>query len=546
MNDQDRKNLAGYWMGGAIANFPRIFWSNGNSKKFDDRINRSIFSSNWDRGIDPSLREAYISGGPEKLAREGFRVFGRHIPVTESPFVPSDLSQSGKYKPDPYGGYLESDVITVTPSAQSQRFLDNKIDKQIGGSGADMLWGNPEKPRYEYARGNLRSVGAIPSDNPAAYITRVTLDPEDKGNYLFTREIQELTEAGKPIPQWGQHPVNDDLMYNKNLISRGGLTTASDVFTKLKELGVEPPERRLADSAHYFKSLTERLAEELGTSEFEALRDIASPEPEMGNPSRNLGSLPRPKGIRFFEAAPDAQLAAGISTRESSEVDTPISRRRRTTIFQPFSGLNDKYLVDSHHLVAQDRYFRVNPEISNPHPRLFPTIGGKLKGHLGGITSTTLMSPEIFNQLEAGNYGEAAIQTGSSYAVGDAMQRATNLGLDQLARRGISAPAQFVAGASAPLAAIPIAAMAERSTPSIDSKSLDDSDPRKIHISKNTPSLLGQYGPDNAFAELPAEEQRRIRALPDWDQRNKVLPIGNQILNNTKRLAGQIFDFFTP
>lgn len=542
MNPEDTKNLGGFAIGGVASILPGIFGSN--STRFDDRINRSIFSSDWDPGIDPELKKSYISGGPDALAREGYRAFGRHIPVTESSFIPSDLSQSGQFNNNLFDvDRFDTDVITVTPSAKSQRFLDTKLDQQVGGSGADMLWGNADRPRYEYARGNIRSVGAIPSDNPAAYLTRVNLDPDDKGNYLFTREIQKLSESGKPIPAWGQHPVNDDLMYSKQLINKGGLTTAADVYTKLKELGVDPPQRRLYDSASYFEMLTKRLAEELNTTEFEALRSLASPEPNLGDPSRNLGQLPQTKGMRFFEASPDNQLKAGISTRESADVETPLSRRKRTTIFQPTVNgpFRDPYEVDSFHGILQDRYFKVNPEISKPHPRNFPNVGSKLRGHLGGITATTLMSPEIVNQLDQGKYGEAAIQAGHSYAVGDGLQRLTNLGLDQLARRGISAPAQVVSTVSAPLAAIPIAAMAERSTPQTDWNTVPDSDRRKSHLVINQPTSFGKSGPDYSFADLPKDEQLRIRSLSDWEQRNKALPLGNQLLNNIQRFAGQFF-----
>ena len=112
------------------------------------------------------------------------------------------------------------------------------------------------------------------------------------------------------------------------------------------------------------------------------------------------------------------------------------------------------------------------------------------------------MDPQINQALQRGDYSQAALVGGTGIAAGVAGEAAAKRGLAELAKRGVTAPLRMAAAVSAPLAAIPLAATAERSTPMTRAQVQRDR--------RDNPANYGAQGP-SANPQLRRAEAARLR-----------------------------------
>jgi hypothetical protein len=111
------------------------------------------------------------------------------------------------------------------------------------------------------------------------------------------------------------------------------------------------------------------------------------------------------------------------------------------------------------------------------------------------------MDPQINQALQKGDYAEAALVGGTGVAAGVAGEAAVKRGLAELAKRGMVAPLKIASTAAAPLAAIPLAAAAERSQPITKAQLRKDR--------QENPANYGAQGPSANPQLLRAEAARR-------------------------------------
>lgn len=487
--------------------------------------------------FDPSLRERYLTQGPYALIdKPTFDRVQELVPSGYSEFKPSDLSRAGT-STSPDGESIRRQ-ITVSPSAQPRRLsYEGLTEADLGPDGQKgYIWANPEQPQYGYAAGNYNRGGAQSSSNPAVNFLDVDMPESKSGPFATTGEV--VRSSGFAANRtWGQRDYGEgaradgDVLFPKESIRGRREVTAADVFTDARRRGFNLEAGDFSkDPGRAFKELVEGYAERRGMTPVQALESVATPVPPLGTSDRFAGSLPIFEQFAASQANPENLQRSGIGT-----------------VFQRSGGGQGRhegrlFLDSGTDTWSPTRHFEINPKLVKPESR----AGNFLRrqsgvGLLAGLDLA--LDPGINKALQEGRTADAVLQGGLSVGGGVLTEAATKRGLSALANRGITAPLQLASQAAPPLAAIQIAALAERSTPAVDWTKEDRSNPAVARVINRNPSLVGQSGPDAPYwFNYPEEERRRIEALPARVRQVKTLPIGNQALynlNNERRYAGQ-------
>lgn len=428
-------------------------------------IDRAVQSKNYfDKDIDPRLKKLYLNQGAQGLKYNAGNILKELIPPSStSPFIPADLSMAGKYKE-----ILENitpinypvDNITVTPGPNPGRFATSELtsidtDEAQGSKG--YIWGNPETPQWTYASGNWNK-NPNTTPNPALYMTRLDLPPENKGRFKRTDEvIQDPTLIEKR--QWGQRggTSEGDLYFPKENIKARGEVTAADLYTKIKNYGFDPGPMSIneKDPGGYFQNLADKLATLEGTPERpmpmkEMLENIATPVPTFGSSERERGAVPLFKEFDILNTPLEQRNKIGINKIFLDELDEDFARSHA---YNPVSI--DRQAVQ----LAIPRGLSTTP--STAVGRSFGNVN-QLKS--GGFLAGALYSPEVFKELEKKQYGSALIKAGSAAATGSLMDAAVRTGVVNAAKAGITLPARALAYANPAVAAVSMATLAPGSS----------------------------------------------------------------------------------
>lgn len=406
---------------------------------FAESINRSLFLNEDPlfNEADPELKKAYIKDGKFGLLGKHNDAFAKYIGEGQD-YSPADVSNAGKFLQDKIK-QNRSSILTVTPEGISRRFESAGVDDGVGGGSSATLWGNPETPQYGYAKGNL-GVKEVTGSNPSAQFSAVELPPEDRTDYLRTTDA---TDVGAEKRGWGQfnNHKSGDMHFGKEYRKAGGLTTANDIYTYLKNKGANPPmPSGLPDRDLY--NLTKALAENLKTSEYDALESIASPAPTFGPSTRDLGQLPNMTA--FDLTHPNAPKAGVGSFFKEADIDN-----------SPFGGTNLATEVP----IKDGRAVEFSDIIENfKDGEGVKGVGNRLtRVGMGGLAGTLFTSPEIAKDIRNEQYGSAFGKAGAAYGTGEVVSSLANQGVKILQNKGITSAPKIAASAGTVLA--PFAAM---------------------------------------------------------------------------------------
>ena len=405
--------------------------------KFTDRVRRADFLyDNWEDSLygpdgqqfgfsraDPRLTKAFINRGTLGLDLVADDVFADAVGKTTE-FAPADISQAGQFKP----GMGRQSILTVTPEPTSQRFASKGVG-DIGGGPSATLWGNDREPQYSYARGNY-GVERVDSQNPSAHFSEVKLPRDQRREYLTTggANAEGSTNTG-----WGRN-VGDDLHFSKDFRKAGGLTTANDIVTYLRQQGESVPALFANEGAENLEKLTKKLSEVTGKREYQALQNLASPQPTWGAPTRELGQLPITTGFDFRGGD---TLKAGVNT--FFEVDNPNNPDPDFRQVSPYTDLpSDAKVGVRRNVIDVDFPQDLREVFEKPKPPLQRFAGNRLAGAAGSL----LISPEAARNLSDGLPIHAAAQLVLGGGLGELTGRGFNRVIDAATKRGIvSAPA---------------------------------------------------------------------------------------------------------
>ena len=467
-----------------------------------DQAERSVALADAGAGdLDQTLRQRYLNQGPYALVTDdAFDKVNAYVPPGQSGFEPSDLSQAGGF-----GQILQEGKdanpdlqrqITVSPGPQPRRLSYEGLNADdLGETGQKgYIWANPEQPQFGYAAGNFNR-GKQPSRNPAVNLLAVNMPADQQRRFMTTGEVVKddtfVTDRG-----WGQRGFESgDVMFPKENILGRAEVTAADIYTRMQDLGLSHElgdfER---DPGKAFKELADSYAEAMKTTPAAALQDLATPVPALGVSERKAGSLPVREQFYLAGATPEAVRRSGIGTvyigadHPAAAVRLPEERR----LFLE-SADDRRWNVTQH--------FEVNPSLVNP--KNGPGAFLRRQSGAGVLSGLSLaMDPQINQALQRGDYSQAALVGGTGIAAGAVGEAAAKRGLAELAKRGVTAPLRMAAAVSAPLAAIPLAATAERSTPMTRAQVQRDR--------RDNPANYGAQGP-SANPQLRRAEAARLR-----------------------------------
>lgn len=419
------------------------------NESFADRVRRADFlSENWEDAIgsadqqafgfkraDPRLKQAYIDQGVLGVERVAPDVFADTVGKTTE-FVPADISGAGAFKPK--AG--QQSILTVTPEAESQRFASPDAGGAGGGSSAT-LWGNDREPQYSYARGNY-GVERVDSANPSAHFSAVELPRNSQQEYMTTGRANA---AGPGNQGWGRN-FGNDLHFAKDFRKAGGLTTANDIVTYLRERGAAVPALYEGDGAGNLEKLTKRLSEVTGKRDYNALQSIASPQPTWGSPTRELGQLPVTKELSFRDGD---KLKAGVGT--FFELENP---NRPDPSFRAINGYWETGLPSDAKAGIKRELVGVDFDDVQPQGKGLRGFAGS---RLSGLLGSSLISPEAARDFRDGKPVHAVTKLVLGGGLGELTGMGANKVIDEAVKRGmVSAPAiaRGFGQALAPVAAV--------------------------------------------------------------------------------------------
>lgn len=420
-------------------------------ESFKDRVRRADFiSDNWEDNLysndesgqsfgfkrsDPRLRKAFINQGVHGVNYAASDVFADNVGKTTE-FAPADISGAGAFKPAPG----QKTILTVTPEAESQRFASPDASGAGGGSSAT-LWGNDREPQTSYARGNY-GVERVKSANPSAHFSAVELPSGSRQEYMTTGSANA---AGAGNQGWGRN-TGDDLHFSKDFRKAGGLTTANDIVTYLRQRGEEVPALIEHDGAGNLEKLTKKLSKVTGKRDYSALQSIASPQPTWGAPTRELGQLPVTTGLNFKEGN---RMRAGVGT--FFELENP---NRPDPSFTSVGHYMDSGLTsDARPGISRKVIDADNFELPPQRNRFRHFAGSRLSGLLG----TSLISPEAAKDFKDGKPVHAVTKLVLGMGLGELTGMSANKIIHIATKKGMaSAPAiaRGVGRALAPVALI--------------------------------------------------------------------------------------------
>lgn len=453
---KDRAEFVG---GGVAAAMPFLIGQIGRDDDGFHRTNRAVaLSEAGVDSLDPFLRRQYLDKGAHGLVeRIAFNRVQDLVPSGYTGGESSDLSRAGTGA-RPAGDSIRRQ-ITVSPGAQPRRLsYEGLTEDDLGPNGQKgYIWANPDQPQYGYAVGNY-SRGKVSSgsdSNPAVNFLDVDMPESKSGRFATTGEVVEGADfASNRV--WGQRDYgrgrrsDGDVMFPKESIRGRSEVTAADVFTDAQRRGFDLEAGDFSrDPGKAFKELVEGYAERRGMPPVQALESIATPVPPLGRSDRFAGRLPVFEQFATAQADPESLRRSGLGTAYTAS-----STR----------NLDGLHLVSDPGEWHLQRQFEVNPRLVTPVTR----AGNFLRrqsgvGLMAGID--VALNPEINQALKEGRTADAVFQGGLSVGGGVATEFAVKRGLSALANRGVTAPLQVAAQAASPLAAIQMAALAERSTP---------------------------------------------------------------------------------
>lgn len=426
----------------------RFMGTDGDRARFATTMDRANFiNSQWysepEYGLgfrlaDPELTKTYIEDGRWGLHQQAPRIWQRTIADEAANWRPADISKAGEFAQRRAASGRPS-ILTVTPNGNSARFgppvSSGTLDPnsyRTGGGASNTLWGNGAEPQYSYAEGNW-GVGKQDFQNPSAHFSEVQLPPDERTEYLTTGEANRFANQAGNGRGWGvagrdqEAPVDSgrDVHFGKEYRRRGGVTTANDMYTWLKGQGVEPPDPTGQRPGDYLQSLTQQVREltQDAGSDYQVLENMASPTPLWGDQERELGQLPKRDRLKWKdkhnwglgEGAHDGGASTFFDLRPTS-ADAPLD---------PDWVNTNGYTVDADAFIS---------------PRILDDPGGFGRGMIRrgvpGLAGTVATSPEAAQQLRDGNYGNAALITGASYGVGEAIGAGVNRLAAEAVKRG--------------------------------------------------------------------------------------------------------------
>lgn len=456
--------------------------------------------------FDPLLRQAYIDQGPYALiTNEALNKVNAYVPPGQTGFAPADLTMAGKF--NQIFEELKKDnpeirrQITVSPGPQPARFSYTGLtEEDLGKTGQKgYIWANPEKPQFGYAVGNYNR-GVQKTGNPAINLLAVNMPSEQERGFRTTGEIVR-DDSFSTNRGWGQRKYDayhfnedSDVMFPKENILGRAEVTAADIYTKMQDLGLSPKVGDFINTpATAFEELTHEYAKAIKTDPVTALQELATPVTPLGVTPRETGKLPTYKQFLVEEAAPEAIRRSGIGNvylkkdKPLAGVELPENQR----MFLETTTDNGWNVT---------RHFEVNPSLVNPKNKAVDFL--RRQSGAGVMTGLGLaIDPQINQALQKGDYAEAALVAGTGVAGGVAGEAAVKRGLAELAKQGIAAPLQIASTTAAPLAAIPLAAAAERSQPITKAQLQKDR--------QENPASYGAQGPSANLQLLKAETARR-------------------------------------
>lgn len=452
------------------------------------------------QGLDPTLRARYLDQGPYSLVTDDtFRRVNEYVPPGLSPFEPSDLSQAGGFRQliqeQQSGSPDVRRQITVSPGPQPRRLSYEGLNADdLGSTGQKgYIWANPEQPQFGYAAGNFNR-GRQTSRNPAVNFLAVQMPEERQRRFATTGEVVQ-DDSFKTDRGWGQRQFEaGDVMFPKENILGRAEVTAADIYTKMKDMGLSPELGDFnRDPGKAFKELADSYAEAVQSTPATALQELATPVPSLGISTRKAGSLPVFEQFQLAGVSPEAIQKSGIGTVYLG-TESPAVAARGPEDQRLFLESSD----DRRWNVTQ--HFEVNPSLVNPKRRAGDFL--RRQSGTGVLMGLSLaMDPQINQALQRGDYSEAALVGGTGLAAGAVGEAAAKRGLAALATRGVTAPLQVASAAAAPLAAIPLAASAERSQPVTKAQLRKDR--------RENPANYGAMGPSANQQLLRAEAARR-------------------------------------
>jgi hypothetical protein len=448
MSDEDKKyfdeyakqreeavRLTNMMFGGIGASFaPDVikYFDDGDyyGESFKDRVRRADFiSDNWEDNLysndesgqsfgfkrsDPRLRKAFINRGVLGVSYAAPEVFADSVGKTTE-FAPADISGAGAFRPD----QGQQTILTVTPEPDSQRFASPEASGAGGGASAT-LWGNDREPQYSYARGNY-GVERVISANPSAHFSAAELPSSSRQRYMTTGVANE---AGAGNQGWGRSHGND-LHFSKDFRKAGGLTTANDIVTYLRQRGEEVPALVENDGPGNLERLTKKLSKVTRKPDYKALQSIASPQPTWGAPTRELGQLPVTTGLSFKEGI---RQRAGVGTffeLEKPNPDLSFSPQYvATDLPSDATARIRKGLIDVDNLSY----------VSPPSNRSRTFAGSRLSGLVG----TSLISPDAAKDFKDGKPVHAVTKLVLGGGLGELTGMGANKMIHEATKRGMA------------------------------------------------------------------------------------------------------------
>ena len=423
-------------------------------------IDRAVLAGKYfNKDVDPRLKDIFLNKGGYGLQFKSGDVLRDIIPSTLTPFVPADLSLSGKYaeqlkevKPADY----QADIITVTPGPNPARFATPELTPaEIGKGGAKgYIWGNPDAPQWGYAHGNIRKE-TVTTPNPSIYLTRLNLLPEAEGSFKTTGEV-ERDPSLIENRAWGQRGRGTgDIYFPKESVQARGEVTAADLYTKIRNYGFDfPPITDIKQQDKFLMNLAARvgvLEGEYGTPKpiSQVLQETATPVPALGISERERGAIPVFKDFDIEGATPEQKSKAGINNIFKDISDKPrFPQHSDVHVNNKAVGLGVTYELQNEPSTFAGKMFRnINP----------------LTG--GAAAASAFYSPEVFEDLSKGQYPAALLKAGAAATTGALAEGAVRSAVVRAAKAGVPGPARALAAVNPVVSSVGMATLAPGSSP---------------------------------------------------------------------------------
>lgn len=430
-------------------------------------IDRAVIAGKYfDKEIDPRLKDLYVKEGGYGLQFKSGPLLQELIPSTTTPFVPADLSLAGKYAEQLKGiqpANYQADIITVTPGPNPARFATPELtpEEVAPGGAKGYLWGNPTEPQWSYARGNTRKQTVVTA-NPTLYMTRLDLDPALRGDFKTTGDVISDTDL-ITNRAWGQRGQSGqgDIYFPKETVKARGEVTAADLYTKIRNFGFNPPS--LIDTNEpdkYFMELANRAAALEGEPGRpkpinQLLLETATPVPALGESTRQRGAIPIFKDFDVRGATAEQRARAGINKLFIDHFDPADP----SALNKPISG---KHVYVGNKERALMLPVDIAREPSSFAGRMFRNVNPLTTG---GFVAGALYSPEVFEDIQKGQYGSGLLKAGAAATTGALAEGLVRAGVVKAAQAGVAAPARVLAAANPVTATIATATLAPGSSP---------------------------------------------------------------------------------